>query len=461
MRNAFEAPYTASKWGWHGAGDRPRLARAAARQAETRTGSQASLTAMLRGVLPLVFASILIPSALADDEPVFRSDVSLVRVDVQVLDRDHRAITGLRAEDFELREGGNPQQIRNFASENMPVDVLLLFDVSASMRPHVQRIASAAHQAFNVLGKDDRVAIMVFDRSSRIRLPFRSNHADVERELEQMLRQERFNGGTDITRALLDAADYVRRDGRTAARRAIVILTDDQTELDRDDEAVTRALTRADAVLSLLLAPYALDNQPGMPQGRGRRNGGYGGGWPGSNSGGGMGGPLGGIILGGRGPRNGRGGQGYPGSGQGGRSRTQSAGTAEIARRSGGDDLSVNDASALETTLDRIRQRYALHFHLPETVKPGQQMSIDVRLGDAAARRYPDAELRFRRVYLASGAPAGEAVTITKSSPTPASARRSADPQEDQPPRLRRRPAVSEPGAPAGPSIQPEPPPYP
>jgi len=415
---------------------------------------------MQRGALSLLFASVLIPAALADDEAVFRSDVSLVRVDVQVLDRDHRAITGLRTEDFQLREGGNPQQIRNFASENMPVDVLLLFDVSASMRPHVQRIASAAHEAFRVLGKDDRVAIMVFDRSSRVRLPFRSNHADVERELEQMLRQERFNGGTDITRALLDAADYVRRDGRTAARRAIVILTDDETELERDDEAVTRALTRADAVLSLLLAPYAIDNQSGMPRGRGQRNGGYGGGWPGSNGGGG-GGPLGGIILGGRIPRNGRGGQGYPGSGQGGRSRTQSAGTAEIARRSGGDDLSVNDAAALETTLDRIRQRYALHFHLPETVKPGEQMSIDVQLSDAAARRYPDAELRFRRVYLANGAPAGDAVTVTKSSPAPARAHPADYPRDDQPPRLRRRPAVSEPAGPAGPSVQTEPVPPP
>ena len=66
----------------------------------------------------------------------------LVRVDAQVLDRDNRAITGLRLEDFKLRDEGRVQPIRNFARENMPVDVLLLFDVSASMRPHVERIAS-------------------------------------------------------------------------------------------------------------------------------------------------------------------------------------------------------------------------------------------------------------------------------------------------------------------------------
>src|ERR1700747_1141526 len=98
------------------------------------------------------------------DTIIFRSDVSLVRVDAQVVDRDNRAITGLRATDFILREEGRPQPIRNFASENMPVDVLLLLDVSASMRPHIQRIASAGRQALHVLGGDDRVGIMVFDR---------------------------------------------------------------------------------------------------------------------------------------------------------------------------------------------------------------------------------------------------------------------------------------------------------
>ena len=76
---------------------------------------------------------------------VFRSDVALVRVDVQALDRDNKAITGLQATDFVLMESGKAQEIRNFQSEKMPLDLLLLFDVSRSMRPHVQRIVGAAH----------------------------------------------------------------------------------------------------------------------------------------------------------------------------------------------------------------------------------------------------------------------------------------------------------------------------
>ena len=48
----------------------------------------------------------------------------------------------------------------------MPIDILLLLDVSASMRPHVERMADAAHDALRVLADNDRVAIMVFDTYS-------------------------------------------------------------------------------------------------------------------------------------------------------------------------------------------------------------------------------------------------------------------------------------------------------
>ncbi len=197
---------------------------------------------MFRSICLLLLAG----SLAADDDLVFKSDVSLVRIDAQVVDSSNRAITHLQATDFVLREDGREVPIRNFASENMPVDVLFLLDVSASMRPHVQRIADASGQALTVLGKDDRMGIMVFDRYTRVRLALNSNPRDVQREFDRLLRQESFNGGTDITRAMLDATSYMRREGRRDARRAIVILTDDQTEFDRDDADVGRALARAD-----------------------------------------------------------------------------------------------------------------------------------------------------------------------------------------------------------------------
>jgi VWFA-related protein len=379
--------------------------------------------------LLLIAALVSVGTVRADDPVVFRSDVSLVRVDAQVVDRDNRVITGLGPRDFVLREQGKSQPVQSVDNEHLPIDLVLLLDVSASMRPHVQRIASAAHEAMRQLREQDRVAILVFDRSTRTRMAFRSSQSGVDRELERVLDYENFRGGTDITRGLYDAADYIQRDGRREARKAIVIVTDDQTEMDRNVEGVERALARADAVLMALIAPDAMANR-GMRRDQDNYPGG---GYPG----GGPGGPLGGIIFGS--PRQRR---GYPGGGQMG-SRTRPAGTEEIARASGGDSLPVNDAYALQDTIERIRESYAIYFAAPPGMRTGEERQIDLELADAAYRRYPGGQVHYRRTYYAqvsttgSGASGSDPVVVSRGNQPPS---------QDDPdrPRLTRRQGVSQ-----------------
>lgn len=341
-------------------------------------------------------AFILLSGALlfAEDQPtVFKSDVSMTRIDAQVLDRDGRAVKGLQLSDFRLTLDGHNLPVRSLASENMPIDILLLLDVSGSMEPHVERIATAAQEALRVLAPNDRVAIMLFDTSTRVRLPFKSDHDEITSELNHVLRSESFRRGTLITRALVSAALYVQRQARADARRAIVILTDDQTQDEEDVPRVDAALGRANAVLSFLQAPY----DPPMMSGRGRRRGPWGGG------GGGIGFPGGGGGIGFPG------GGGWPGGGgggigQGGIDISHSAGTADIARDSGGDTMNVEQASALEDTLARLRQRYALYFNYPEGTNASGPENVKVDLSNEAKMRYADAEIHYRHVYMASAA---------------------------------------------------------
>ncbi|MFZ5927963.1 MAG: VWA domain-containing protein [Acidobacteriota bacterium] len=324
---------------------------------------------MRRALLALVLAAAPLAKAQKEQETfVFRSDVSLVRVDVLVSGADRRSITGLTARDFVLFDNRREQPVRNFAADEMPLDVLFLIDVSVSMKPHVERIARASRSALRTLAPGDRGAIMVFDRRSRIRLGWSDSLEVVANGLDAVVNEEAFNGGTDITRALVDAARYVQSSGRRDARRAIVIVTDDQTERERNEQRVIRALEDADAVLSALIAPDALGT------GRGGRRPGWGD-----------------IILG---PR-------YPGRVPGSmRPHTQSAGTPEIARESGGDSLPVEHASALQETLESLRQRYSLFFSVPADAKVGQRRTISVALSHDAARRHPGAQLRYRTQYV-------------------------------------------------------------
>ncbi len=64
--------------------------------------------------------------------------------------------------------------------------------------------------------------------------------------------------------------------------------------------------------------------------------------------------------------------------------------------------MSVNDASALDDTLERLRRRYTLFFSLPEGVQAGQERNIEVDLSPEARRRFSDAEVRYRRAFQSS-----------------------------------------------------------
>ena len=73
--------------------------------------------------------------------------------------------------------------------------------------------------------------------------------------------------------------------------------------------------------------------------------------------------------------------------------------------------MAADAASALDTTLNRLRQRYGLHFNLPAGVVAGEQRTISVTLEERVRLRYPGAVLRYRRTYVAaisSGAGAPE-----------------------------------------------------
>lgn len=286
-------------------------------------------------------AALVFLHLLSAQDLVFHGGVSVVRVDVQVLDAV-TPIGELKREDFLLKEHDKAQTIRYFAREEQPMDILLLLDVSVSMAPHVSRMVETAHSALSILRPEDRVAIMVFDRKTRTRFHFSANLEQVREALDETLHEENFTGGTDIHYALYEAAKYIRRNARPEARRAVVILTDDRTEMARKDNLVLRGLWQADAILCSLVVEAKYTN-----------------------------------------------------------SRTESANVEGLSKLTGGDSLrSVNASEELKSTLERIRQRYTLGFHVPEGLTPGLSRNITVELSKEARQRHPKAQVLARRGYV-------------------------------------------------------------
>ena len=71
----------------------------------------------------------------------------MVHLDLHV-SNDGRILTGFHREDFVALDNGQPQTILYFAQDEQPLDVILLFGISGSMRPNVARAAASVQAAF-------------------------------------------------------------------------------------------------------------------------------------------------------------------------------------------------------------------------------------------------------------------------------------------------------------------------
>src|SRR4051812_17150543 len=73
-----------------------------------------------------------------DEIPVFRAEVNLVKVDAEVVGRDQKNIAELSQQDFQLYDENQLREIAYFGKESEPLDLLLLLDVSGSMRKSLE-----------------------------------------------------------------------------------------------------------------------------------------------------------------------------------------------------------------------------------------------------------------------------------------------------------------------------------
>ena len=88
----------------------------------------------------------------------FRSGVDVVTVDALVT-QNGRALTGLAANDFELRDNGVVQEIDGVSVDDAPVSMLLALDTSNSVQgPTLDHLKRAAIGAIDALTPADRAA---------------------------------------------------------------------------------------------------------------------------------------------------------------------------------------------------------------------------------------------------------------------------------------------------------------
>jgi Ca-activated chloride channel homolog len=114
-----------------------------------------------------------VEGALADTvhphSPTIKTKVDLVLVPVTVTDPANRLVTGLDKENFELFEGKDRQELRNFSSEDAPISLGVIFDMSGSMSSKIERAREAVIQFFKTANPQDEFFLVTFaDRPEEI-----------------------------------------------------------------------------------------------------------------------------------------------------------------------------------------------------------------------------------------------------------------------------------------------------
>ena len=147
-------------------------------------------------------------------------DVDLVMVPVTVSDSLNHTVTSLKKEDFALYEGGQQQEIRYFSTEDDPISVAILLDVSKSMTDKIETERAAIVEFFNNANPEDEYVAIAFSDRPRI-LADSTQSVD---HLQGALLAEQPGGPT----AMLDAVYLAISKLRSARyeRKAILILSD-------------------------------------------------------------------------------------------------------------------------------------------------------------------------------------------------------------------------------------------
>ncbi len=162
-------------------------------------------TPILRRMLPLLLACGATLLATPQD-PVFKTRVDVVEVDLVATDASNRPVTDLRQDEFLVFEDDRPRAIVSFARVALPVlrphpplarDIatntgtlegrllFLILDDVHTPRDRTTQVQAAARRLIEQLGPQDQVAVLLMSLQKQGAREFSTNHAAVLQAIER------------------------------------------------------------------------------------------------------------------------------------------------------------------------------------------------------------------------------------------------------------------------------------
>lgn len=195
---------------------------------------------------------------------VLRVNVNLVQVDAQVLQKKTgRPVGSLSKEDFQLFEDGVPQKIAEVSRDQLPLSVVLLFDLTFTVQPVLKPLAVGAMEALQHLKPEDEVAVMVYSSSAQLLQDFTTDRQLVVTAIQKA--SEMASGDEAyFNQAVFQASEQLAKATNPKSRRTIIWFTDNVPNIPsakqhNEKEAFQEVLETGTTVFSLVERSGASD----------------------------------------------------------------------------------------------------------------------------------------------------------------------------------------------------------
>jgi Ca-activated chloride channel family protein len=165
-------------------------------------------------------AEVSVDPTLKTHTKPYVKDVDLVLVPVTITDPMNRLVTGLEKENFSVYEGDSPQEIRHFSSEDAPLSLGVIFDVSGSMSDKIDKSRDAVVEFFKTANPQDEFFMITFSDKPELLSDFTQSIEDIQSKLVYVLPKGRT--------ALLDAIYMGMNRMKKAVhqKKALLIISD-------------------------------------------------------------------------------------------------------------------------------------------------------------------------------------------------------------------------------------------
>jgi Ca-activated chloride channel homolog len=164
------------------------------------------------------------PAANDNGVFVFHAEAREVTLHATVVDEKNRLVTNLDKAAFAVFENNQPQQIRSFRQEDLPVAIGIVIDNSGSMREKRDQVNKAALNLVRASNPEDQVFVVNFSDEYYLDQEFT---ADVKK-LQAALEHVESRGGTALYDAIIASSDYLIKS--PLQRKVLFVVTDGEDD---------------------------------------------------------------------------------------------------------------------------------------------------------------------------------------------------------------------------------------